>query len=134
MSHPPEVKEKACKMYHRGGTHPRRIAERMGIPLSTIYGWTRNLQSRRSAVFESPVCGELTVRRHLSRKYCSDKCKSKSKYRRSRKIKRVSRRCIECRTSFPVRTNNQCGPTNCTVLSNVKTGWQNVGNENLIPA
>ena len=104
MRYPPEVKEKACKMY-RGGTHPSRIAERLGIPLSTIYGWTRDLQSRRLSVFDCPVCRELTVRRHLRRKYCSEKCKSKAKYRRSQKTKQVFRRCIECRKSFPVRTN-----------------------------
>ena len=100
---------------YRGGTRPSRIAERLGIPLSTIYGWTRDLQSRRLSVFDCPVCCELTVRRHLRRKYCSDKCKSKAKYRRAQKTKPVIVKCKEkdCIKHFKVRTNKRYCSKRC---------------------
>ena len=109
MSHPPEEKAKACKMYQEG-IRPSCISEITGIPTSTIYDWTREGMGKPPELFTfaCPTCGELALRKHLNRKYCSDNCKSQAKNLRS-KAESVSVKCKgrDCYKKFTKRTNKQ---------------------------
>ena len=112
MSHPPEFEREARKLYSRGML-PSRIAKRLKIPPSTIYDWTRDVKPARLFIFNCGWCEKKGVREHLSRKYCSDKCKQKAKYQRSQKTRRTSRQCVECGESFPARSNKRFCSKRC---------------------
>ena len=104
MRHAPEDKEKARQMY-KEGTSPRCIAETLGIPQSTIYGWGQSIVSRHQDVFNCEECDKEAVRKHPTRKYCSPECRRRAKYKRENKITPVSHECKECRTQFQARSN-----------------------------
>lgn len=104
MTYSPEVKENACKMY-REGKSPRHINETTGIPLSTIYGWVRNVYPLVYWIV-CPVCKKEAGKTRPNRKYCSPECRRKAKYHRLKKTTPPpSRRCIECKTSFEPRSD-----------------------------
>ena len=104
MRHTPEDKEKARQMY-KEGTPPRCIAKTLGIPESTIYGWTRSIVSQHRDVFKCDECGKEAGRKHPTRKYCSPECRRRAKYKRENKITQVSYECKECGKEFQARTN-----------------------------
>ena len=115
MSYPPEVKKRVCQMY-REGTLPKRIAEKEGIPLNTIYRWTRFVLPPRRPPITCQVCGKEAEKTHPSREYCSPKCRRRAKHRRfldKEKKKPVFVKCEEesCQEQFPERSNKQfCSP------------------------
>ena len=104
MVHSPEVKERVFQMY-KEGTPPRCIAEALGIPQSTVYGWVQSLMSRHQDVFNCAECSKEAVRKRPSRKYCSPECKRRARYKRENKITQVSHECKECGTQFQARAN-----------------------------
>lgn len=95
MSHPQEVKSRACELY-RGGTSRREISELTDVPLKTVQRWT-------ASVIICPVCGDRHRTINIQRKYCSSRCRSKAHYLRSRERihgPRGRRICSHCATPY----------------------------------
>ena len=100
MKHPSGLKANVCQMYKEG--MPRRqIQQATGIPIRTIYDWTQFILSESLAIINCVVCGKKAKSRHADmRKYCSERCRQRAKYRRTRKPPKLPRRCVECGKPF----------------------------------
>ena len=105
MKHSTETKERACQLY-RDGMPPRGISETLGIPIRTIHRWTANEVSEELSFIHCVICGKKKRVTRLGRRYCSESCKSRARYRR-KTLPALPKLCIECGEQFETRRTNR---------------------------
>lgn len=76
-----KVREGVKEMY-KGGTRRSLIVKITGIPLSTIYSWTKDVFSPSLVLIQCEACDKKIRTLNINQKYCSPSCKKHAYYLR----------------------------------------------------
>ena len=70
---------------YRDGTPRGEISKQEGVPLPTIWYWTKDVVSEPLSFIQCAACGKQKRTLNSQRKYCSEGCKNRANYLRRKK-------------------------------------------------